>query len=45
MYKSDKMVGADDGSTNPLWWLTKTHEYQLAKLTHQSPQKWSRGLV
>jgi hypothetical protein len=25
------MEGADDGSANPLWWLTKTHEYQLAK--------------
>jgi hypothetical protein len=26
-WKSDKMVGADDGSANPSWWLTKTHEY------------------
>jgi hypothetical protein len=24
--KNDRMVGADDGSANPLWWLTKTHE-------------------
>jgi hypothetical protein len=22
--KNDRMVGADDGSTNTLWWLTKT---------------------
>jgi hypothetical protein len=44
-WKSDKMVGANDGSANPLWWLTKTHEYWLAKLPHQSPQQWSRGLV
>jgi hypothetical protein len=38
-WKSDKMVGADDGSANPPWWLTKTHEYHLAKLPHQSPQQ------
>ena len=44
-WKSDKMVGADDASANPPWWLTKTHEYQLAKLPHQSPQQWSSGLV
>jgi hypothetical protein len=43
--KYDKMVGADDGSANPPWWLTKTHEYQLAKLPNQSPQQWSSGLV
>jgi hypothetical protein len=43
--KSDTMKGADDGSANPLWWLTKTHEYQLAKPPHQSPQQWSSGLV
>jgi hypothetical protein len=43
--KNDNMRGADDGSANPLWWLTKTHEYQLAKLPHQLPQQWSSGLV
>jgi hypothetical protein len=43
--KSDNMVGADDGSANPPWWLTKTHEYQLAKLPHQLPQQWSSRLV
>jgi len=43
--KCDKMVGGDDGSANPPWWLTKTHEYQLAKSPNQSPQQWSSGLV
>jgi hypothetical protein len=43
--KSDNMGGTDDGSANPPWWLTKTHEYQLAKLPHQLPQQWSSGLV
>jgi hypothetical protein len=43
--RHDKMVGADDGSANPLWWLTKTHDYQLAKSPHQSPEQWSSGLV
>jgi hypothetical protein len=36
-WKSDKMVGADDGSANPPWWLTKTHEYRLAKLPINHP--------
>jgi hypothetical protein len=39
------MVGADDGSANPPWWLIKTHEYQLPKSPHQLPQQWSSGLV
>jgi hypothetical protein len=33
----------NDGSANPPWWLTKTHEYKLAKSPHQSPQQWSSG--